>query len=366
MAVFFHGMDWRFLLIACAEILAIAILTNLLCGVQYWLGYVFNVLALLILNAQFVVLYWGNTFTSMVMLANLDSIHALSGKFLVYGGSAALVFVFSLLPVRHLSIGKGGTLAGLLVLAAVYGASAVSGALNCSPYYALYELCRQKIAMDRAMEEANALADGENEFYRSEVGDYIEKPAGLPELPNVILVFVEGFSQNIVEDPRNITPNIRALEGQAVSFNNYFNHTFATYMGLSGQLYSGYQHDTYDVNNLVSIQDVFRSYGYQTTFINTEPRNVEFSDYLADFDFDDVITDEERLDGPISTLSDKSAFELLLETALEQNEEGVPFFLSMYSFGTHASLNGIYEQYGDGSDPLLNKFYDLDTQAGAF
>lgn len=366
LVVFLHGMDWRFLLIACAEILAIAILTNLLCGIQCWLGYVFNVLALLILNAQFVVLYWGNTFTSMVMLANLDSIHALSGKFLVYGVSAALVFAFSFLPVRHLSVGKGGTLAGLLVLAAVYGAAAVSGALDYSPYYALYELCRQKIAMDQALEEANALADGENEFYRSEVGDYIEKPAGLPELPNVILVFVEGFSQNIVEDPRDITPNIRTLEEQSIFFDNYFNHTFATYMGLSGQLYSGYQHDTYDVNNLVSIQDVFRSYGYQTTFINTEPRNAEFSNYLDGFDFDDVITDEDRLDGMADTLSDKSAFELLLETALEQNEEGTPFFLSTYSFGTHASFDGIYEQYGDGSDPLLNKFYDLDTQVGGF
>lgn len=366
LAVFLHGLDSRYLLIAGAEILAVAALTNLLSGIKYWLGYVLNVLMLLILNAQFVVLYWGNTFTSIVMLANLDSIGALSGKFLVYGCSAALVFVFSFLPICHLSIGKRGILAGALLLFAVYGSAAAVNALRFSPYYALYELCRQKIAMDQAMAEAGALADGENEFYRSEVGDFIEKPAELPDMPNVILVFVEGFSQNIVEDPRNITPNIRALQENSISFVDYYNHTFATYMGLSGQLYSGYQHENYDANNLISTQDVFRSYGYQTTFINTEPRNVEFSDYLADFDFDYVITDEERLDGAISTLSDKSAYELLLETALEQNEEGIPFFLSVYSFGTHASLNGISEQFGDGSDPLLNKFYDLDTQVGIF
>ena len=41
--------------------------------------------------------------------------------------------------------------------------------------------------------------------------------------PNVILIFTEGLSKNIIEDERNIMPNVKALQEESISFENYFN-----------------------------------------------------------------------------------------------------------------------------------------------
>lgn len=377
LTVVVHKMTGRYIVIALAEVFLIALLTNLLCRVKMWLGYVFNVLALLLMNIQFAVLYWGSTFVSVVMLTNLDSVNAISGKLFSYGLSVVMVILFSFLPVCFIP-GSKKTMRSLWIAAGVlYAGIMVTGIIDYSPYRAIYMLCRQQISRSRLVSSAVNDVDGnmaddtqssyeENEFYDDTVADYFQKPEEIPENPNVILIFVEGMSQNIIEDPRNIVPNIAALQEDSISFTNYYNHTFATYMGLSGQLYSGYQLENYDVNHLVSMQDIFKNAGYQTSFINTEPKNKEFSDYLANFGFDELLADESRIDGMADALSDKAAYEMLLETALELDEGEKPFFLAMYSFGTHATLDGVFEKFGDGSNALLNRFYDLDVQVGTF
>lgn len=381
LTVLMHKMSWHYIVIALAEVTLIAFLTNLLCHIKTWLGYTFNVLALLVVNVQFAVLYWGSTFISMVMLANLDSVNALSGKYLVYGLSVVLALLFTFLPVGSIPGNKKATLALGTATVVLYAGAALTGSFVYSPYREVYTLCQQQIARNRMTSKtiSNTMEDlmsstvnnarvvqEDNEFYSETVADYFEKPEEIQENPNVILIFVEGLSQNIIDDPRNIMPNVSALQDASIHFTNYYNHTFATYMGLSGQLYSGYQRENYDVNELVSIQDIFKDYGYQTIFINTEPHNKEFTEYLANFGFDRLLSDESRIDGMADALSDKSAYELLIKTALEQEESGKPFFLAMYSFGTHATLDGVYEKFEDGSNALLNRFYDLDVQIGRF
>lgn len=380
LAVVMHKMNHRYIVAALAEVLLIAFVTNALCHVKNWLGYLFNVFALLLMNVQFAVLYWGSTFVSAVMLANLDSVNAISGKFLVYGITVATVLLFSLLPVCPVPGGKK-TFWGLGAVAALlYAIIIPMGITEYSPYravYMLYQQDRQGKKADEAVMEAMSNMAGsmesdagqpqeENEFYSGSVSDYIKKPEDLPENPNVILIFVEGMSQNIIDDSRNIMTNVSSLQDKSICFTNYYNHTFATYMGLSGQLYSDYQRENYDANPLVSVQDIFKNYGYKTTFINTEPENKEFSEYLDNFGFDELLADKSREDGMADALSDKSAYEMLFETALEQNEDETPFFLTMYSFGTHATLDGVYEEFEGESNALLNRFYDLDVQLGTF
>lgn len=73
--------------------------------------------------------------------------------------------------------------------------------------------------------------DVADEFYSEMVSDYIKKPGDLSDSPNVILVSVEGLSQNIIDDDRDIMPNLRDLQKRSISFEQYFNHAFATYMG---------------------------------------------------------------------------------------------------------------------------------------
>ena len=398
LTVVIHKMTWRYIVVAAAEVVLIAFLTNLLCHAKSWPGYIFNTAALLLMNVQFAVLYWGSTFVSVIMLTNLDSINAISGKIFVYSLTVAAVLLFSFLPVCLIPGSKKTDIALGSAAAVLYAGIIFTGITEYSPYRAVYTLYQQmernrmtEMAVKEAMSDMAVMAvmaekevdeiissmedstesdtkqlQKKEGFYSDFVSDYIEKPEDIPENPNVILIFVEGMSQNIMDDPRNIMPNVSALQDDSISFANYYNHTFATYMGLSGQLYSGYQRDHYDVNHLVSAQDIFKSYGYRTTFINTEPENKEFSEYLANFGFDELLSDKNRLDGMANAISDKSAYEMLFETALEQNKDETPFFLAMYSFGTHATLNGVHERFADGSNTLLNRFYDVDVQIGTF
>lgn len=367
LSVVLNKSDMNYLWFALVEVLFIASITDILLRIHKILGYVFNLIAILLMNIQFGVLYWGSTYVSLSMMTNLDSVEALGGKASLYILSIVCVIVFSALPVTVSPLPKKavGSLfaASLLLECTAYG----SIGSQYSPYYSLYSLADQ--GMKRKALASTAVPEEEleiNEFYNAEVSDYISKPEELAEQPNVILIFVEGMSQNIIDDSRDVMPNVANLQESSINFVNYYNHTFATYMGLSGQLYSGYQQNNYDENKLVSLQAIFSDYGYQTTFINTEPENEDFTEYLTAFGYDEVLMDDSTLDGTSSSLSDKTAYELLYNTALEQHEEEEPFFITMYSFGTHVSLDGVYEEFGDGSNALLNRFYDLDVQIGEF
>ena len=183
---------------------------------------------------------------------------------------------------------------------------------------------------------------------------------------NVIVIFVEGLSENVVDDSRDIMPNLKAMQGETVNFFNYYNHTFATYRGLQGQLYSGYSLEDMEPNSLPSFMDCLRGAGYCSVFINTEPFNSDFESYLNAMSFDAVITDTSVATGMVQDISDKDAFELLYNTAEAYGVSGTPFFLGMYSFGTHASFDSCDEVYGNGGNRMLNKFYNADYQIGAF
>lgn len=197
------------------------------------------------------------------------------------------------------------------------------------------------------------------------VGTPAEKFAVAPGT-NVIVIFVEGLSENVVDDSRDIMPNLKNMQGETVSFFNYYNHTFATYRGLQGQLYSGYSLEDMEPNSLTSVMDCLKGAGYYSAFINTEPYNQDFAAYLDAMSFDAVITDTTVATGVVQDISDKDAFDLLYNTAEAYAGSGTTFFLGMYSFGTHASFDSADEIYGNGGNRMLNKFYNADYQIGAF
>jgi phosphoglycerol transferase MdoB-like AlkP superfamily enzyme len=159
-------------------------------------------------------------------------------------------------------------------------------------------------------------------------------------------------------------PNVAALKNQTISFSNYYNHTFATYRGIQGTLYSGHQFDNYDKNNLTSVMDIMRENGYYTAMINTEPNNSEFTSYLNNMGFDAIVTDK----AAEYDILDKQAYEMLYDTATAYENNSNPFFLVIYTFGTHASfdapLDGVV--YGDGTSGEINKFYNADYYFGMF
>ena len=349
------------------ELAIIFLVSNALIRANHFIGWILNSLLLLLLNVQMAVLAFGNTYISLVMMTNLDSVRDLSGQAVVYIPALVAALVLSFLPIRHVGTWKTAEARLLaLALAAELIFTMCIGSAG-SPLFSYYTLIKQGIDAQTPSESITKGKDYTEIFHGTTIIGRIKKPEGLPENPNIIAIFTEGLSQNIVTDKRKIMPNVAAYERKSINFTNYFNHTFATYRALSGQLYSGYQKHNYDSNALISLQDILSDKGYTTSFINTEIRNINFTNYLQDMGFDEVISDPAFVsNGVADTISDKDAYELLFDTVKEQGKDDKPFFTAIYTFGTHTSLDSPDEKFGDGSDSLLNKFYNLDCQFGAF
>lgn len=365
----FTTSNGRILAMGVVELCLIFCLTNAFIRRAPVLGRVARFLLLFVYDAQMLVLYFANSYITLLMLANLVLLQDLSGNFSLYLLLIAPMLVILLLPVPAFFPKRRWGAIALVAFALWLGALPLLGP-DASPLVSAGRLAKDAIDFRRLRTGIGDQGNGDvMRYFKAGVEDCRPKAEALPEKPNIILVFVEGLSQNIVEDARGVTPNLAALEGRTVCFKRYYNHTFATLRGLIGQLYSGFQLSDRDANQLISLQSVLHDLGYHTSFINTEPNNVHFVDYLEAMGFDELISNRDWVTPAYVTLdyvSDRDAFDRLLEAALSRHASGQPFFTAMYTFGTHASFDSPDAVFGDGSNPELNKFYNLDVQLGRF
>lgn len=366
--------NFYYLLFSLLELIIIFSLSNMILKRSTIAGNIFNYIFLLIYNIELLVLMFGNSFVTLIMINNLSSWEALKGRMAVYLLGFGLLILFSFLPViyiepnntkfnraKNLNI-RYFNLKLLIATLLMETMLLFSVGYNYSPAYSTYDLSENYYKYNQLVQNNSSKNIKSEEFHKDEVKGYVEKPKNLSESPNVILIFVEGMSQHIIDDERNIAPNIREVQSKSLNFKNYYNHTFATYAGIIGQLYSGYQLQNNDKNYLISLPQVLSAYGYHTSFINTEPKNKEFTTYLNNLGFDKVIP------GPVTkslgVTSDKDAYKKLLSEIDKKNQS--PFFISMYTFGTHIGMDGYDRKFGDGSDRLLSRFHDMDYQFGKF
>ena len=323
-----------------------------------------NNLVILLFNVQMVFILFGGSFLSLIMLTNIPSLHGLAGRIFLYSFTSVLVLVISFLKVKHFPMCRANNSSVIitclvleLVLTMVYG----SDSSQAFGWYTLGKEIQEYSSMRKTLiSQENVTVN----FYQRVVRNYLEKPTDLPDLPNIVLIMTEGLSQSIVEDERQITPNILDFQKKSLTFTNYYNHTFATYRGIIGQLYSGYQFSNLDTNTLTSIQSILADKGYSTSFINTEPNNLDFTHYLESMGFQQIISDKNLNSGSVNTASDKEAYELLFKTIQEEGDQ--PFFVVMYTYGTHVTLDSTDTVFGDGKNAFLNKFHDMDHQFGIF
>jgi phosphoglycerol transferase MdoB-like AlkP superfamily enzyme len=200
--------------------------------------------------------------------------------------------------------------------------------------------------------------------------------------PNVIIIFSEGLSAEVIDKfnnlDLNLTPNLDKLYDKSLVFMNYYNHTAATFRGLRGQLFSMHQYlGGYNDNNigfgqlektelekqlatgLVSLVDILNEAGYGTYFINPEPSNVLFSNFLENLHFESMYS------GGIHDryLTDREVFDLLGDSI---HTIEPPFFMCVYNIETHHGYDSPDAKYADGSDPVKNKFHNFDLQFGKF
>ena len=361
--------------ISLFEVFAIFVVCNAIAAKSRLAASILSGVLLLLEGIQLLVLTFSNSFLTLIFISNLNSLEDLSGKIVVYLSAVIVMLLFLALPVRHVNIrsprflGELGCEAGIIFLAVAFVAVALEAfGYQNSPMLAYGFLVSEHMESERAREEVEGLPNVTTEFYRPGVEDHYQKPASLPDKPNVVIVFTEGLSQNIVEDERSIMPNVARYEDESLSFSSYFNHTFATYRGLIGQFFSGFQHNNFDGNTLVSLPKIFEAQGYQTAFINVEPGNRDFYDYLCTLGFQEVLDypDEPHQGIVPGHLSDRQSYAKLLEEMDRMGSSGQPFLLGIYTVGTHASFDSVDEKFGNGLDTELNKFYDADYQFGEF
>ncbi len=210
---------------------------------------------------------------------------------------------------------------------------------------------------------------------------------------NVIVLFSEGLSartldvyDGIVSD---LTPNIADFARHAMRVDNYYNHTFATYRGLHGQLCSlfplrggmGGWHTHYaDVKSTsyLCLNHLFSRAGYGTYFLDTHRRDEGYIDEMMyQLGFDEVINAEDISGTYISgeplrpdALSDNQLF-TGLSRMLEAGaigKDGRPFFLALYNLETHAwqKIAEDGKKYGNGRDNILNAIHNYDHAFGRF
>lgn len=364
--VYISSKSLLLLFIGLIELSVIFFLTNaILSSKRNIIGYSLNSILLLIFNIQFFVKYFSGTFVNLIMLTNFESLDGLSGKFPIYIGGTILVLLFSFLPVGYVKFFKNNTaflsafLAFELLITMLYGNS-------YSQAFGVYNIALQYKNNMELRAAIKAQGNVTKEFYKDKISSARDTDKKLPKNPNVVVIFTEGLSQHVIDDERNIMPNVKDLQNKSITFNNYYNHTFATYRGLIGQLYSGYQLENYDKNNLVSIQSILKNNGYSTTFINAEPKNTQFTSYLESFGFDKVISDYKNTKGNANSLSDEQSYNKLFETMQKENENGKPFFTSIYTYGTHQTFDSSDKKFKDGKDKVLNRFYNADYYFGKF
>ncbi|KXT84043.1 Phosphoglycerol transferase [Streptococcus sp. DD11] len=366
--------NWFYVILPLLELTVIFILSNYLIKKHQIIGRFVNNLLILFYNIEMLVLFFGNSFVTLIMVSNLSSWEALKGRIVVFGIGIALLLTFSFLPISYVELQSKVTyflykhnIVAVSILSAALTTEFVLGGMfgfKHSPAVAVFDLAKAEYDYIQLVQKAEKeSAENKKLFYKKEIGNFVEKPQNLPEKPNVILIFTEGMSQHIIDDERNVTPHIRSAQSKSLNFSNYYNHTFATYRGLIGQLFSGYQLNNSDQNHLVSLQSILKSDGYRTSFINTEPNNGEFTDYLNHLGFDAVINPKVS-EGEENTY-DKDAY-IELDKLMSKQSDSQPFFISMYTFGTHIGMNSYDKKFGNGKDRLLNRFYDLDVQFGKF
>lgn len=345
-----------YLIFGLCEIFIIATISNIVIQKHHKTGLIINDILMFLYNINIAVLIFGGTFVSSIMLTNLDSLEDLSGKAEIYILGALFVLAFSAIPIKAFKIKKRYlfiTLIYEIILVLIVGLS----------YSVFCNYCLTSADLVHYAKVQNYVKHhpaSKKEFYQKEVKDYIKKDKDLPEKPNIILIFTEGFSKRIIDDKREIMPNIHKYMDKSISFTGYYNHTAATYRGLIGQLYSGYQLNNTDENKLISIQSILEKEGYETEFINVEPNNKTFTKYLKSFKFKNFVSENDK------PIYDKKAYEMIFDEGVNLNENNKPFFLSIYTFGTHVSFDSDDVKYGNGKNNELNKFYNLDYQFGKF
>ena len=356
------------ILVGFVELALVLLVSGYIVSRNKLLGHLINFILLLIIGIEIIVYRFAGNYVSLIMVTNLESIQGISGKTILYLLYIIPFIVALCIPTPKIEgrFYKLFSKCGLVCILLFTEFAVWNSGGNVSPIENSILLFRNIYARQERYNKIEQSGNSDfgmldSMFYKDTIGNYISFPLQKKD-PDVVLIFTEGLSQNIIDDERKIMPNVRMYEDRSINFINYYNHTAATYRGLIGQLYSGHQYNNNDENTLISLQKIMHDNGYQTTLINTEPNNQDFTNYLKTLDFDRIVTSNNT----DTWLRDDEAYELLGNEVKECYENSKPDFIVIYTFGTHATFDESNVKYGDGKNGLLNRFANADYYFGEF
>lgn len=203
------------------------------------------------------------------------------------------------------------------------------------------------------------------------------------ERPNVIVIFAEGVSARTIQPYSQkfpqISPNIESFAKSSIRINNYYNHTFATYRGLSGQHCSSFPHNRLlQSTEYRCLSHILNDYDYSTEFMISQSRSETYLDEMLSklgfttiYAFEDLA--DEDTENELLRISDQALFEKLI-TNLKHREaqQTKPFYIGLYTFETHTGVrlgeSGMrYPQIErDENSYVLDTIYNLDSAFGKF
>ena len=222
---------------------------------------------------------------------------------------------------------------------------------------------------------------------------------GTGEKPNVVVIFTEGASARMVGayggHYPGLTPNIDQLASKSMRVDDYFNHTAATFRGLSGQLSSGFSYAggggkegwTHAGNQAglgaisrQTLPRIVNDAGYDSYFFAPHKTQSPLVMMLRTLGFEKVYAREsiatDLLHGHATArpgtgaLDDQSLFRGVVAFLEQRSRAGddKPFFVATYNIGTHAFLEASDNDiaYGDSSNRVLDKLHNYDSALGRF
>ena len=376
---------------ALIELLLIFSATHLIAVRFKKTAYIFNLFFTIILLLQQASVLFASDYVSVIMLENMGEYNALGASIVKYAISVLIIICVAVLP-HKIPFKLLNKKLFWSVFAIYFLVSATILKISDKTYPPCFSFATTTVSYykskilyfyyEKQYKNASTAKIFE-QFYKKEIeASNIDLCKSLGEKPNVIVIFTEGMSAEVIDKFNNLnlnlTPNLDLFYENSLVFDNYYNHTAATYRGLRGQLFSSHQYlGGYHDNNagfaqiskdtlmkrvttkMVSIIDILNENGYSTFFINCEQKKSAHYNYLETFRCTNIISGNSKE----YALSDKEAFALLADTMVKLPQ---PFFCGFYNLGTHVGFDSPDAKYKNGKNYVFNKFYNFDKWFGDF
>lgn len=362
---------------------------------------IFLGIVLTVFIAQAIFVFKNGEYISTLAIENINQLYLVMG----YKEYCILILIFSfllilLISLRNITTPKTEVITNFVICALLIGVSifisrdVYSISYKKFPSFAffntLYSVYRSH-HIDKNYQNLTGYPFMKKSIYHSKLPF---PPLKTKDKPNIILILTEGTSARLIgayggKFPQ-LTPHLDEFAKQSTLITNYFNHTAATFRGTQGQLGSfwprlggyyaeniGWAKDGKNLSkvNYQTLPKILNSW-YQTIFVSPHVSQDPYTMLVKSLGFKKILTadDTSITTNQTSSLHHSSTRDDVmyqkLENLLQTQQDNQPFFITMYTFGTHTNVDvpkdiKTYSNYKE-SNETLNTLHFTDQSFGKF